>query len=136
MVKLNHCLTDSNLNCTHDSTLEGYNKLLHDQQEKTEWQRQYFEVLDLVDSAVKRRFNQNDMKVASERESTLLDGANRGLILSALEDINLPDPIDKARLEMELTLLRDYTANWQFISVQELADFVTELNPQTRIIFK
>ena len=76
------------------------------------------------------------MKVASERKSTLLDGANRGLTLSALEDINLPDPIDKARLVMELTLLRSYTANWQFISVQELADFVTELNPQTRIMFR
>ena len=37
---------------------------------------------------------------------------------------------------MELTLLRDYTADWQLISVQELADFVTELNPQTRIMFK
>ena len=37
---------------------------------------------------------------------------------------------------MELTLLRDYSADRQLISVQELADFVTELNPQTRIMFK
>ena len=76
------------------------------------------------------------MKKASKRENTFLDSANRGLTLSALEDINLPDPIDKARLVMELTLLRDYTADRQFISVQELADFVKELNPQTRIMFK
>ena len=141
MIKVNQCLTESNLNCTHsqssdDSTLKGDNELFHDQQEKTEWKRQYFEVLDLVDSAIERRFNQNDMKVASKRENTFLDGANRGLTLSALEDINLPDPIDKARLVMELTLLRDYTADRQFISVQELADFVTELNQQTRIMFK
>ena len=74
--------------------MEVNNELLHDQQEKTEWKRQYFEDLDLVDSAIERRFNQNDMKVASEGESTLLDGANRRLTLSALEDINLPDPID------------------------------------------
>ena len=141
MIKVNQCLTESNLNCAQaqssdDSTLKGDNELFHDQQEKTEWKRQYFEVLDLVDSAIERRFNQNDMKVASKRENTFLDGANRGLTLSALEDINLPDPIDKARLVMELTLLRDYTADRQFISVQELADFVTELNPQTRIMFK
>ena len=141
MVKVSQCLTESNLNCTQaqssdDSTLKGDNELFHDQQEKTEWKRQYFEVLDLVDSTIERRFNQNDMKVASKREYTFLDGANRGLTLSALEDINLPDPIDKARLVMELTLLRDYTADRQFISVQELADFVTELNSQTRIMFK
>ena len=109
---------------------------LHDQQKKTEWKRQYFEILDLLDSAIEQRFNQNDIIVASERESTLLDGANRGLTLSALENINLPHPIGKARLVMELTLLRDYTANRQFISVQELADFVTELNLQTRIMLK
>ena len=141
MIKVNQCLTESNLNCTQaqssdDSTLKADNELFHDQQEKTEWKRQYFEVLDLVDSAIERRFNQNDMKVASKRENTFLDGANRGLTLSALEHINLPDPIDKARLVMELILLRDYTADRQFISVQELADFVTELNPQTRIMFK
>ena len=141
MIKVNQCLTESNLNCTQaqssdNSTLKGDNELFHGQQEKTEWKRQYFEVLDLVDSAIERRFNQNDMKVASKRENTFLDGANQGLTLSALEDINLPDPIDKARLVMELTLLQDYTADWQFISVQELADFVTELNPQTRIMFK
>ena len=141
MIKVNQCLTESNLNCTQaqssdDSTLKGDNELFHDQQGKTEWKRQYFEVLDLVNSAIERRFNQNDMKVASKRENTFLDGANRGLTLSALEDINLPDPIDRARLVMELTLLRDYTADRQFISVQELADFVTELNPQTRIMFK
>ena len=109
MIKVSQCLTESNLNCTQaqssdDSTLKGDNELFHDQQEKTEWKRQYFEVLDLVDSAIERRFNQNDMKVASKRENTFLDGANRGLTLSALEDINLPDPIDKARLVMELTL--------------------------------
>ena len=109
MVKVNQCLTDSNLNCTQaqssdDSTLKGDNELFHDQQGKTEWKRQYFEVLDLVDSAIERRFNQNDMKVASKRENTFLDGVNRGRTLSALEDINLPDPIEKARLVMELTL--------------------------------
>ena len=73
IVKVNRCLTDSNLNCTlaqssDDSTLEGDNELLHYQQEKIEWKRQYFKVLDLVDSAIEQRFNQNDMKVASERE--------------------------------------------------------------------
>ena len=76
------------------------------------------------------------MKVASERESTLVDIANQELTLFALEDINLPHPIEKTRLVMELTLLRDYTAVRQFISVQELAYFVTELSPQTRIVFK
>ena len=81
MVKVNQCLTDSNLNCTQaqssdDSTLEEDNELLHNQQEKTKWKLQYFEVSDLVDSAIERRFNQNDIKVASEQESTLLDGAN------------------------------------------------------------
>ena len=141
MIKVNQCLTDSNLNCiqaqsSDDTTLQGDNELFHDQQEKTEWKRKYFEALDLVDSAIERRFNQNDMKVASEQKSTLVDDANQGLALSALEDINLSDPIEKTWLVMELTLLRDYTADRQFISVQELADIVTELNPQTRIVFK
>ena len=60
----------------------------------------------------------------------------RRLVLSAIEEIDRSSRIDRSRLAMELTLLRDYNAEEKFMTAKQIADFLMNLNPQTRSVFK
>ena len=48
----------------------------------------------------------------------------------------LPRKFDRERLKMQLTLLGDLTKDKKFNTVLEVADFITSLHTQTRLLFK
>ena len=56
--------------------------------------------------------------------------------MPAIGEIDLPSRIDRSPLAMTLTLLRDYNADEKFMTVKQIADFLMNLNPQTRSVFK
>ena len=86
MLKVKTCLQNNNLlvSCaqassfdvstlTSDaSTLKG-NEVPHNVLDENKSKRHCFEVSDLVQSAIARRFNQTDMEVAAKGETTLID---------------------------------------------------------------
>uniref|UniRef100_A0A8C1YNY7 Uncharacterized protein n=1 Tax=Cyprinus carpio TaxID=7962 RepID=A0A8C1YNY7_CYPCA len=94
----------------------------------------FFEAVDLIQT-VKRRFDQSGIKVAAQRETTLIEAANQNL--SGLnEEMQLPEKFDRSRIQMQLTLLGDLTKERRFTAVKELAEFISSLHPQTRELFK
>ena len=101
---------------------------------EAQWRRHFIEAVDLIQTEIGRRFDQVGMKVAAQRETTLIDAANQNL--SGLNEVQLPEKFDRARLQMQLTLLGDLTKGRRFISVAEVAECVSALHPETRQLFK
>lgn len=102
---------------------------------EAQWRRQFFEAVDLIQSELKRRFDQSGIKVAAQRETTLIEAANQNL--SGLnEEMQLPEKFDRSRLQMQLTLLGDLTKERRFTAVKEFAELISSLHPQTRELFK
>ena len=124
----------------HPSNLEETNKL--SDSKRLLWRQQYFEVLDLILSAIDSRFQQTDLLTAAARETYLVNSIGLGatttnsMDVPDLDSLPLPNTMDKARLKMELALIRDYTADLNMTSVQQLATFLISLNAQTRNLFK
>ena len=120
--------------------MEETNKL--SDSERLIWRQQYFEVLDLILSAIDSRFQQTDLLTAAARETYLVNSIGLGatttnsMDVPDLDSLPLPKTMDKARLKMELALIRDYTADLNMTSVQQLATFLISLNAQTRNLFK
>ncbi|XP_026064667.1 uncharacterized protein LOC113047492 [Carassius auratus] len=102
---------------------------------EAQWRRQFFESVDLIQTELKRRFDQSGIKVAAQRETTLIEAANQNL--SGLnEEMQLPEKFDQSCLQMQLTLLGDLAKERRFTAVKELAEFISSLHPQTRELFK
>lgn len=74
------------------------------------------------------------MKVAAQRETTLINALNQNL--AGLEEVHLPKTFNRSSLQMQLTLLSDMTKDNIFRSVPDVAEFILALHPQTRGLFK
>ncbi|KAI4824397.1 hypothetical protein KUCAC02_012910 [Chaenocephalus aceratus] len=99
------------------------------------WRREFFEALDLVQSEIKRRFDQSGMETASLREETLLDAAKGSVGTEEdLRSLQLPGNIDVSGLQTRM--LGDLTKDEDFCTVHELAVSMSSLHMQTRGLIK
>ncbi|KAI4832190.1 hypothetical protein KUCAC02_015165 [Chaenocephalus aceratus] len=76
------------------------------------WRQEFFEAVDLLTAELKRRFDQDGMKIAALRENVLIDAANsRGQQQTLeLESLHLPQlisDVDRYRLDLQLKMLGD-----------------------------
>ena len=84
---------------------------------------------------MERRFDQDALKVAAQREATLIAAANN--TFSGLDLVQIPDVIDRVRLERQLQMLGDLTKPGTVIqSIHDVARLIDGLHEQTRGIFK
>ena len=76
------------------------------------WRRGYFEVLDLLDHDLERRFNQPDLKVAATREILLLQSSlsddDEEEYSELFTAAKLPTSFSKAKLKRQIMQLRDF----------------------------
>ena len=102
------------------------------------WRREFFEALDLVQSEIKRRFDQSGMETVSRREETLLAAAKGSVGTEEdLRSLQLPGNIDvTSGLHMQMRMLGDLTKDDDFCTVHELAVYMSNLHMQTRVLFK
>lgn len=100
------------------------------------WKREFFQAVDIVTLELDRRFDQPGMKVAAQREKTVIDAVNG--LYTGLTDIaaHLPSQIDKSRLHMQLTLLGDLTKEKGLRTATDIADFLRGLHPQTQELLR
>ena len=101
---------------------------------EVQWRCQFIEAVDIVEAELSRRFDQAGMKVAAQRETTLINALNQNL--DGLEEVHLPKTFNRSSLQMQLTLLSDMTKDNIFRSVPDVAEFISALHPQTRGLFK
>ncbi|KAJ4940123.1 hypothetical protein JOQ06_026432 [Pogonophryne albipinna] len=76
------------------------------------WRQEFFEAVDFLTAELKRRFDQDDMKIAALRENVLIEAANsRGQQQTLeLESLHLPQlisDVDRYRLDLQLKMLGD-----------------------------
>jgi len=82
-------------------------------------------VFDLVQSEIKRRFDQSGMEIASRREETLLAAAKGSVGTEEdLRSLQLPENIHVSGLHMQMRMLGDLTNDEDFCTVHELAVYV------------
>ncbi|KAJ4944570.1 hypothetical protein JOQ06_013113 [Pogonophryne albipinna] len=95
------------------------------------WRREFFEALDLLQSEIKRRFDQSSMETASRREETLLAAAKGSVGTEEdLRSLQLPINIDVSGLHMQMRMLGDLTKDEDFCTVHELAVYMSSLHMQ------
>lgn len=101
------------------------------------WRRDYFEVIDILINELERRFDQHDFDIAVRREKVLLAYLrNNTKIDIKLEDLLLPDAIDKNRLSLQLALFSDLCRDKEGLTtLRDLANFIASLQSETRKIF-
>ena len=106
-------------------------------QEDVEWRSQFFEALDSIESELDRRFDQPGMKEIVAREDILDNSAKRKFSSEDMSKVQLPFDIEKFCLTMRLTLLSGLsTRKDPLLSVPKVAEFVSNLNSQTKSLFK
>ncbi|KAI4811092.1 hypothetical protein KUCAC02_014013 [Chaenocephalus aceratus] len=76
------------------------------------WRQEFFEAVDLLTAELKRRCDQDSMKIAALRENVLIEAANsRGQQQTLeLESLHLPQlisDVDRYRLDLQLKMLGD-----------------------------
>ncbi|KAI4799976.1 hypothetical protein KUCAC02_016514 [Chaenocephalus aceratus] len=76
------------------------------------WRQEFFEAVDLLTAELKRRFDQDGMKIAALRENVLIEAANsRGQQQTLeLESLHLPQlisDVDRYRLDLQIEMLGD-----------------------------
>ena len=94
------------------------------------WRRSFYEAVELVLSEVNRRFDQNSMQIAANRELAVMQAAEGNEF--DLESLHLPREIDTERLDLQLKMLGDLMTTPTCKTVQEVATRVSKLRPQTR----
>ncbi|KAF3849575.1 hypothetical protein F7725_019294, partial [Dissostichus mawsoni] len=105
------------------------------------WRQEFFEAVDLLTAELKRRFDQDGMKIAALRENVLIEAANsRGQQQTLeLESLHLPQlisDVDRYRLDLQLKMLGDAIGDSPCHTVQDIATRVAKLHPQARGIFQ
>ena len=81
------------------------------------YQKQYFEVLDLLAAEIERRFDQNSLKIINEMEQVLLMPCNGATVQFSEEFLEkYSTDVNIERLQIQLTMLPDLinTANEQY----------------------
>ena len=93
------------------------------------WRRELFEVLDLVHSEVTRRFDQEGIRIAAQREQAVINAAQG-------KDINVQNValFVPERLELELSMLVDTCKGRSISTLQDVIAIFQQLTPQTRTV--
>ncbi|KAK5926757.1 hypothetical protein CgunFtcFv8_022304 [Champsocephalus gunnari] len=104
------------------------------------WRQEFFEALDLLTAELKRRFDQDGMKIAALRENVLIEGANsmgqqQTLELESLHLPQLISDVDCYRLDLQLKMLGDAIGDSPCHTVQDTATRVAKLHPQAILAF-
>lgn len=97
------------------------------------WKREFYEAVDLVSGELKRRFNEDTLRLAVERERAVTVAAQGGGV--QLEGLQLPKSVDSARLDLQMKMLSSVTALHPCNSVRDVAERLRNLHPQTRSLF-
>lgn len=92
------------------------------------WQREFFEVVDLVTEKLKWRFDQDSMKIAALREQAIIKAANRSETVN-VESLHLPRQIVKDRLELQLKMLGDVLVDSPCETTKDIATGLSKLHP-------
>ena len=98
------------------------------------WRREFYEALDLVEAELTRRFDQDSMRIAASRETTIINAA-QGTVVFDAQALRLPMQLDTERLQLQLQMLGDIPKNSPCTTVTEVASCLTKLTPQTREMF-
>lgn len=110
--KMNTCAAQNNLEMPPHSRVSKTPARLRNTTEaeavvcdsgEAQWRRQFYKALDLVKAGLDRIFDQEGMRVAVQRETTVIGAANGNL--SGLNEVQLPKRIDRSRLQMQLILM-------------------------------
>ncbi len=101
-----------------------------------QWQHESFQAVDLLTSELDCCFDQPGMKVAAQRQKTVVDAVNG--LYSGLDDIEaqLPFQIDKSHLHMQLTPLGDLTKDKGLKIASDVAGSFGGLHSQTRELLR
>ena len=98
------------------------------------WQRSFYEAVQLVLSELNRRFNQDSMQIAANRELAVMQAAAAEGSALDLGSLQLPREINTERLDLQLQMLGDLITTTICKTVQEVATRVSKLHPQTRAL--
>ena len=99
------------------------------------WRCEFFEAVDLVTEQLKRRFDQDGMKPAALREKVVIQAAKKEHTFY-VDSLHLPVHFDRGRLEMQLKMIGDVFGASPGNTVQDIAENMSKLQPQTRAVFK
>lgn len=97
------------------------------------WRRDFYEAVDLVSVELKRRFDQEAMKIAANRERAVIQAAEGRTV--DLEPLHLPKELDTGHLDLQLKMLGNVTRGSDCSTVQDVASCLSKLHPQTRGLF-
>ncbi|KAF3844506.1 hypothetical protein F7725_007669 [Dissostichus mawsoni] len=100
------------------------------------WRQEFFEAVDLLTAELKRRFDQDGMKIAALREAANSRGQQQTLELESLHLPQLISDVDRYRLDLQLKMLGDAIGDSPCHTVQDIATRVAKLHPQARGIFQ
>lgn len=106
---------------------------LADEDGIAKWRRAYYQVMDLALEEVKRRFDQDGMKVAAKREQLLLHQTSA--TPTACEMPPLPNGINKERLLHELQILPGLCPEKPRTTIGEFSEIFKSLHSETRQLF-
>lgn len=102
--------------------------------------REYLEAVDIVMQELDRQFDQHDLEIAVRREKILLNSVSQNtsnhIQDTGLDNLLLPPIIDKERLSLKLSLLRDLCSDKRHLQTAiDLSNLIASLQPETRQMF-
>lgn len=101
------------------------------------WRREFYEAVDIVQSELERRFDQDSMRIAIRRKETVIDAAKgRTAVELDIQSLHIPKQLDTGRLQLQLRMLGDITKDSPRSTVPEVASYLAKLHPQTRGLFR